>query len=97
MAQGNEMGKLGESVHHSENHRLVSNTWKPFNEIHGYITPDFRWKLKRLKKTHRMKVLSFVLLADSTTVNKLTNPPECVWVVECGFPSVRCLLDAFMF
>jgi hypothetical protein len=37
VAEGDEVGVLGESINDDQHHRLATHTWKSLNEVHGNI------------------------------------------------------------
>lgn len=43
-----EVGLLGEAVHHRENLRFAADLGESFNKIHGGVDPDDVWNVQRL-------------------------------------------------
>jgi hypothetical protein len=48
VAEGDEVGLLGEAVHHRENDGLARYLGQPFDEVHGDVGPHLGWHLKGL-------------------------------------------------
>jgi hypothetical protein len=48
VCQRNEMGGLGESVDHGEDHRFAIDPWQPFDEDHGQVSPHCARQVQRL-------------------------------------------------
>jgi hypothetical protein len=40
VAERNEVGILGETIHNGEHHRLAAHTWKSLYEVHGDVRPN---------------------------------------------------------
>jgi hypothetical protein len=49
VAQRDEVGVLGETVHHSQDDRLAANARKTLDEVHSDVGPHRNRKLKRLQ------------------------------------------------
>ena len=78
VAERNEMRVLGEAIHHGEHQRFATGTRKPLHKIHRDVRPDRAWHFQWLQQPGRMKVLSFVALADRTALDVVTHQPRSV-------------------
>jgi hypothetical protein len=96
VAKGDEVGVLGEAVHHREDDGLARHLGQPFDEVNGDVGPHLGRHLKGLQETTRLLCQCLVPLARGTSVHPIMYEGAITGNVEVYAQSVEGLLDALV-
>jgi hypothetical protein len=96
MPQQDEMGELGELIHHRQDDGLAIDVGKSFNEVHGNVYPYRRRYFKRLQQAAWTELFHLVLLADDISADVVMDDHACTGQEEVVSQTMQTLHHPFV-